>query len=305
MAATAERTHPTPVPNGCSAGAVAAGRWLPSAARHDTEEPVDYTGHVEPDGEWQDRVDGPVRVRKLSVEEMDNNVYVVSCTATGEALLVDAAARPERLREALADVSPVAVVQTHGHWDHVRAWEALAEDPGLPVWGHPGDAELFPAPLDRELVGGEVLQVGELEVRVIHTPGHTPGSLHYLVAGRRASAPVHRRQPLPGRPGQHLGRPREVRRAHARGWRARCSGRCPTRRGSTPATATTPRSARNGHRCRTGGNAAGDRPQRVIERRRSGAASANTATVMSASTPSSGRTSSTVPPRRTTSAKAS
>ena len=144
---------------------------------------MDYTGHVEPDGEWQDRVDGPVRVRKLSVEEMDNNVYVVSCTATGEALLVDAAARPERLREALADVSPVAVVQTHGHWDHVRAWEALAEDPGLPVWGHPGDAEMFPAPPDRELVGGEVLQVGDLEIRVIHTPGHTPGSLHYLVQG--------------------------------------------------------------------------------------------------------------------------
>lgn len=142
-----------------------------------------YTGHVEPDGDWQDRVDGPVRIRKLSVEQMDNNVYVVSCTATGEALLVDAAARPDRLREAVADVSPVAVVQTHGHWDHVRAWEALAEDPGLPVWGHPGDADLFPAPLDRRLGDGDLLEVGELQVRVIHTPGHTDGSLHYLVQG--------------------------------------------------------------------------------------------------------------------------
>ena len=142
-----------------------------------------YTGHVEPDGAWQDRVDGPVRIRKLAVEEMNNNVYVVSCTATGQALLVDAAARPDRLREALADVSPVAVVQTHGHWDHVRAWEALAEDPGLPVWGHPGDAELFPADLDRELSDGDTLEVGELEVHVIHTPGHTDGSLHYLVHG--------------------------------------------------------------------------------------------------------------------------
>lgn len=142
-----------------------------------------YTGHVEPDGDWQDRVDGPVRVRKLSVEQMDNNVYVVSCTHTGEALLVDAAARPARLREAVADVSPVAVVQTHGHWDHVRAWEALREDPGLPVWGHPGDAELFPTAVDRELADGEVLEVGDLRVEVIHTPGHTDGSLHYLVQG--------------------------------------------------------------------------------------------------------------------------
>ena len=71
-----------------------------------------YTGHVEPDGDWQDRVDGPVRVRKLSVEQMDNNVYVVSCTHTGEALLVDAAARPARLREAVADGVTVVLV-TH------------------------------------------------------------------------------------------------------------------------------------------------------------------------------------------------
>lgn len=142
-----------------------------------------YTGHVEPDGAWQDRTDGPVHVRKLSVEQMDNNVYVISCARTGQALLVDAAARPDRLREAIADVDPVAVVQTHGHWDHVRAWKDLHEDPGLPVWGHPGDVDLFPAPLDRELAHGDVLAVGDLEVHVIHTPGHTPGSLHYLVRG--------------------------------------------------------------------------------------------------------------------------
>jgi glyoxylase-like metal-dependent hydrolase (beta-lactamase superfamily II) len=164
-----------------------------------------YTGHVEPDGDWQDRVDGPVRVRKLSVEEMDNNVYVVSCTATGKALLVDAAARPDRLREALADVEPVAVVQTHGHWDHVRAWEALAEDPGLPVWGHPGDADLFPNTVDRELADGDVLQVGELEVRVIHTPGHTGGSLHYLVQGEQRPHLFTGDSLFPGGPGNTWG----------------------------------------------------------------------------------------------------
>jgi glyoxylase-like metal-dependent hydrolase (beta-lactamase superfamily II) len=142
-----------------------------------------YTGRVEPDGEWQDRVDGPVRIRKLAVEEMDNNVYVVSCTTTGRALLVDAAARPERLREALHDVDPIAVVQTHGHWDHVRAWQDLADDPGLPVWGHADDGELFPVDVDRELHDDEVLEVGELRVRVLHLPGHTPGSLLFRVEG--------------------------------------------------------------------------------------------------------------------------
>lgn len=144
---------------------------------------MSYTGHVEPDGDWAERTDGGVRIRKVSVGEMDNNVYVVSCTATGRALLVDAADRPDRLRQAIADVEPVAVVQTHGHFDHVRAWEELSRDPGLPVWGHPGDADMFPQPLDRELDHGEVLEVGELRVEVLHVPGHTPGSLLYLVEG--------------------------------------------------------------------------------------------------------------------------
>lgn len=146
---------------------------------------MSYTGHVEPDGDWADRTDGSVIVRKLSVEAMDNNVYVITCARTGKAVLVDAAARPDRLREALEDTDPVAVVQTHGHWDHVRAWDDLRLDPGLPVWGHPGDAELFPAPLDRELTHGDVLEVGDLRVEVLHVPGHTDGSLLYLVHGAR------------------------------------------------------------------------------------------------------------------------
>jgi glyoxylase-like metal-dependent hydrolase (beta-lactamase superfamily II) len=144
---------------------------------------MSYTGQVEIDGAWQERTDGPVRIRKLAVEEMSNNVYVVSCTRTGKAVLVDAAARADRLREALEDVDPVAVVQTHGHWDHIRAWEDLRADPGLPVWGHPGDADLFPRPLDRELGHHETFDVGDLEVEVLHVPGHTDGSLLYLVHG--------------------------------------------------------------------------------------------------------------------------
>ena len=166
-----------------------------------------YSGHVEPDGAWQERTDGPVHVRKLSVEQMDNNVYVVSCATTGKALLVDAAARPDRLREALADVDPVAVVQTHGHWDHVRAWDDLRADPGLPVWGHPGDGELFPRPVERELAHGDVLEVGELRVEVVHTPGHTPGSLHYLVRGDERPHLFTGDSLFPGGPGNTFGDP--------------------------------------------------------------------------------------------------
>jgi glyoxylase-like metal-dependent hydrolase (beta-lactamase superfamily II) len=165
----------------------------------------DYTGHVEPDGAFLERRDGPVLIRKVSVEEMDNNVYVVACARTRTALLVDAAARADRLREVLEGFDPLAVVQTHGHWDHVRAWEELAEDPGLEVWGHPGDADLFPAPLDRELRHEQVLGVGEIEVTVLHTPGHTDGSLQFLVHGDERPHLFSGDSLFPGGPGNTWG----------------------------------------------------------------------------------------------------
>ncbi len=164
-----------------------------------------YTGHVEPDGDWQDRTDGSLRVRKLSVEEMDNNVYVLACARTGKALLVDVAARPDRLAEAVTDVDPIAAVQTHGHWDHVRAWDGVRERLGLPIWGHPGDAGLFPHPVDRELGDGEVLEVGDLEVEVIHLPGHTEGSLLYLVQGEERPHLITGDTLFPGGPGNTFG----------------------------------------------------------------------------------------------------
>ena len=143
-------------------------------------------GHVEPGGPWLDRADGPLRIRKLSVGEMDNDVYVLSCRRTGASLLVDVADDAPRLLEALEGTTPVAAVQTHGHFDHVRAWDGVRAA-GIEVWGHAGDLGLYPARPDRLLEDGEVIVVGDLEVEVLHVPGHTPGSLLYLVAGDQRS----------------------------------------------------------------------------------------------------------------------
>jgi glyoxylase-like metal-dependent hydrolase (beta-lactamase superfamily II) len=117
---------------------------------------------------------------------MDNNVYVLADPERREALLVDVADDAPRLLEAAAGFTLVAAVQTHGHWDHVRAWDEIAAT-GVEIWGHRDDAALFPRPLDRELVDGEVLTVGRLEVEVLHLPGHTPGSLCFLVEGATRS----------------------------------------------------------------------------------------------------------------------
>lgn len=164
-----------------------------------------YTGHVEPDGERIERRDGRLLIRKFSVEEMDNNVYVVADAETGDALVVDAAARPERIREEVADLSPVAVVQTHGHWDHVRAWADLKQDPGLPVWGHPDDEELFPEPVDQALSHRDSITLGALTVEVLHTPGHTPGALQFLVRGDERPHLFSGDSLFPGGPGNTWG----------------------------------------------------------------------------------------------------
>lgn len=143
---------------------------------------MSYTGTVVADGPWQDHVDGPVLIRKFAVESFDNNVYVIACVETGCALVVDAAARPERIKEAAAEFDVVALVQTHGHWDHVRAFEPLRAD-GWAIWGHDDDQVLYPGPIDRHLSDGTVIPVGNLEVTVTHLPGHTPGSLLFAVEG--------------------------------------------------------------------------------------------------------------------------
>ena len=164
---------------------------------------------MSPGGPWLDRVDGSVAIRKLSVSEMDNNVYVISCVATGVALVIDAADDARRIREALVGLEPTAIAQTHGHWDHVRAWEDLRDDPGLPIWGHPGDLDLFPHEPDRLLAHGDRLTVGDLEVEVIHIPGHTPGSCLYRVAGAEREHLFTGDTLFPGGPGNTRGNARD------------------------------------------------------------------------------------------------
>lgn len=142
-----------------------------------------YTGHVEPGGPWQDRRDGRLLIRKLSVGDMDNNVYLLADAETRESWLIDAADNADRLREAMTGFTVLGVLQTHGHWDHVRAWDALREEDGLAVRGHPGDRDLFPREPDHVLSHGERLRFGALELEVLHTPGHTPGGCQFLIDG--------------------------------------------------------------------------------------------------------------------------
>lgn len=115
------------------------------------------------------------------VGNLENNVYVVQCTSTGAAALVDAAAEPEMLRSVVAEFEPSLILTTHGHADHVGAVSALRA-PDLRFAIHPADRFMVDEAADVDLEPG-LLPVGDLALEVIHTPGHTPGSVCFAVDG--------------------------------------------------------------------------------------------------------------------------
>jgi glyoxylase-like metal-dependent hydrolase (beta-lactamase superfamily II) len=120
-------------------------------------------------------------VRKLEVGDMENNTYVLECPETHDALLIDCCWEPERIIDFTDGTNLVAIVQTHGHFDHVQALPDLVKHFDVSVWAHPADD--YPVPVQRELADGDALEFGNREARVIHTPGHTPGGI-CLLAGR-------------------------------------------------------------------------------------------------------------------------
>ncbi|EME60708.1 MBL fold metallo-hydrolase [Rhodococcus sp. GXMU-t2271] len=139
----------------------------------------DYTGEVTPGGPAQRRTVPGATIVKLSVGPMDNNTYLVTDSATGRSVFLDAANEPELLTRFLAEHAPKLelIITTHQHWDHWQGLEAVAASTGVPTAAHPLDAEPLPVTPDRLLMEGDTVAVGELGLEVIHLSGHTPGSI--------------------------------------------------------------------------------------------------------------------------------
>jgi glyoxylase-like metal-dependent hydrolase (beta-lactamase superfamily II) len=131
------------------------------------------TLHIDGDG---------LEVHKVVVGPFENNVFVLRCTETGEAVLLDAANEHDRLLELCRGLGVTRVLETHGHWDHIQAVPQL-RDAGYAVHVTAEDAGMLPS-YDQVLDDDAVIEVGRLRLRTIHTPGHTPGSMCFLVEGR-------------------------------------------------------------------------------------------------------------------------
>jgi len=127
--------------------------------------------------------DSRLEVHKLVVGPYDNNVFVLRCRETGESVLIDAANEHEKLLELCTALNVKRVLETHGHFDHIQAVPAMREA-GLQVAISSADAPMLKkVGYDVFLDDAEVIEVGRLRLHAIHNPGHTPGSISFLIEG--------------------------------------------------------------------------------------------------------------------------
>jgi glyoxylase-like metal-dependent hydrolase (beta-lactamase superfamily II) len=120
-------------------------------------------------------------IHMVVVGPMDNDVYVLRCTETGDAVLLDAANEHERLLDLCKDLGVRKVLETHGHWDHIQAVPQL-RDAGYSVGVTAEDAGMLPS-YDEVIEDDSEIEVGRLKLHTIHTPGHTRGSMCFKLEG--------------------------------------------------------------------------------------------------------------------------
>ena len=125
--------------------------------------------------------DSQAEIHRLVVGPVDNNVYVLRCKETGEAVLLDAANEHEKLLDLCRRLNVRRVLETHGHWDHIQAVPAV-RDAGYDVGVTSEDASMLPS-YDFVLEDDSVIDVGRLRLHTMLTPGHTPGSMCFRLEG--------------------------------------------------------------------------------------------------------------------------
>lgn len=114
----------------------------------------------------------------LSMGDFEVNSYVIHAPA-GD-IVVDAGAEPEKILDT-ARRSVAAILLTHGHGDHVGALDAVRQETGAPVYMHPADAAGRGVDDYEPLDDGQELEISGERLLVLHTPGHSPGSVTFMV----------------------------------------------------------------------------------------------------------------------------
>lgn len=125
--------------------------------------------------------DDQLEITRAVVGPMDNNVFVPRCRETGVAVLIDAANEADRVLGLCKTLAVQRILTTHGHSDHIQAVPQVRQA-GYDVGVTAEDAAMLPAH-DFLIEDGQVFEVGRLRLHAMLTPGHTPGSVCFLVEG--------------------------------------------------------------------------------------------------------------------------
>ncbi len=135
------------------------------------------------------------------VGALETNCYLVYCEKSQSCAIIDPGAEPEKIFAAVAELElkPTILLNTHGHIDHIGANLDMKNKYGVPLSIHSSDSPMLQAtegmeirfllgaknspPPDHFLADGESMDIGEIRLQVLHTPGHSPGSVSFVGDG--------------------------------------------------------------------------------------------------------------------------
>jgi len=142
--------------------------------------------------------DGIVQIERLELGAFGTNAYIVVCQLTKDSVLVDAPGEVPKVMERLRGTNPRYILITHDHWDHLGALSQLKSELKVPIAAHPADSPNLPSTPEILLNDGDVVTFGNVKLEVLHTPGHTPGSICFLTGNYLLSGDTI----FPGGPGK-------------------------------------------------------------------------------------------------------
>jgi glyoxylase-like metal-dependent hydrolase (beta-lactamase superfamily II) len=124
--------------------------------------------------------DDNIRIEKLSLGPFGTNTYLLICQKTRNSVVVDAPGEADKVLDRLEGTQPRYILMTHNHMDHVEALADLKSALNVPLAAHAADADSLPVKPAQLLKDGDTISFGAIQLKVLHTPGHTPGSLCFL-----------------------------------------------------------------------------------------------------------------------------